>query len=75
VAENRHNLLSVDTRALRLKDCGSEGLACGPYVAGGTCVETDEESRNRISDLTAVAKRSDEQVMSGGRGQQAVIIR
>jgi hypothetical protein len=67
-------LTVVDTRVLSLKECGSEGLACGQHVAGRKCAETDEESGNRISDLIAVAKRPDEQLVSCGDGQQSVII-
>jgi hypothetical protein len=63
----------VDTRVLSLKECRSEGLACGQHMAGRKCAETDEESRNRISDLIAVAKRPDEQLVSCGDGQQSVI--
>jgi hypothetical protein len=68
-------LTVVDTRVLSLKECRSEGLACGQHVAGRKCAETDEESRNRISDLIAVAKRPDEQLVSCGDGQQFVITR
>jgi hypothetical protein len=55
-------LTVVDTRVLSLKEGGSESLTCGQHVAGGKCAETDEESRNRISDLIAVAKRPDERL-------------